>query len=109
MAADYTVEGQLLGHIVQGIKKIDQAARQAGLDEELSLLLQHMILSHHYEPEFGSPKKPMFPEAEMLHYLDILDARRFDMQKALSDVDYGDFSDKVWVLENRKLYKANIR
>ena len=45
-----------------------------------------MILSHHYEPEFGSPKRPMFPEAELLHYLDIFDARLFDMEDAVSAV-----------------------
>ncbi|NLM21572.1 MAG: HD domain-containing protein [Peptococcaceae bacterium] len=106
LASDYSTEGQLLGHIIQGIKIIDRAARQVGLEEELSLQLQHMILAHHYEPEFGSPKKPMFPEAEVLHYLDILDARMFDMQKALSEVDLGDFSDRVWVLDNRRLYKS---
>ena len=68
LASDYSTEGQLLGHIVQVIKIIDRAARQVGLEEELSVQLQHMILAHHYEPEFGSPKRPMFPEAEVLHY-----------------------------------------
>ncbi len=105
LATEYTAEGQLLGHIVQGIKRIDKAANKVGLDEESSILLQHMVLSHHYEPEFGSPKKPMIPEAEVLHYLDILDARMFDMQKALSEIQPGEFTDRVWVLNNRKLYK----
>jgi 3'-5' exoribonuclease len=105
IATEYTVEGQLLGHIVQGIKKIEKAADKAGLDEETSLLLQHMLLSHHYEPEFGSPKRPMFPEAEILHYLDIIDARMFDMQKALNETESGNFSDKLWTLNNRRLYK----
>jgi len=105
IATEYTVEGQLLGHIVQGIKKIEKAAGKAGLDEETSLLLQHMLLSHHYEPEYGSPKRPMFPEAEILHYLDIIDARMFDMQKALNETEPGNFSDKLWTLNNRRLYK----
>lgn len=105
LATEYTAEGQLLGHIVQGIKRIEKAADKVGLDEESSILLQHMVLSHHYEPEFGSPKRPMIPEAEVLHYLDILDARMFDMQKALSEIEPGEFTDRVWVLNNRKLYK----
>lgn len=105
LATEYTAEGQLLGHIVQGIKKLQKAADKVGLDEESSILLQHMVLSHHYEPEFGSPKKPMIPEAEVLHYLDILDARMFDMQKALGEIQPGEFTDRVWVLNNRKLYK----
>lgn len=106
VASEYTVEGQLLGHIIQGVKIIEKASRNVGLDVETSILLEHMILSHHYEPEFGSPKKPMFPEAEVLHYLDILDARMFDMQKALGEVKSGEFTDRLWVLNNRKLYKT---
>lgn len=105
IATEYTREGQLLGHLVQGIKKIEKAARQVGLDEETSLLLEHMLLSHHYEPEYGSPKRPMFPEAEILHYLDIMDARMFDMQKALNETEPGKFTDKLWTLDNRRLYK----
>jgi 3'-5' exoribonuclease len=105
IASEYTVEGQLLGHIIQGIKRIEKAAQTVGLDEETRILLEHMILSHHYEPEFGSPKRPMIPEAEVLHYLDILDARMFDMQKALKEAQAGQFTDKLWVLNNRKLYK----
>ena len=64
-----------------------------------------MILAHHYEPEFGSPKRPLFPEAEILHYLDVMDARMYDMEEALSKTSPGDFSEKVWTLNNRKLYK----
>lgn len=105
LASEYTTEGKLLGHIVQGIKKIEQAAQRAGLDENTSLLLQHMILSHHYEPEFGSPRRPMFPEAEVLHYLDMLDARMYDMEKALAEIQPGEFTERIWVLNNRKLYK----
>jgi len=105
ISSEYTVEGQLLGHIVQGIKKIERAARSVGLDKETSVLLEHMILSHHYEPEFGSPKRPMIPEAELLHYLDILDARMFDMQKALGEAPLGGFTDKIWTLNNRRLYR----
>ena len=68
---------------------------------------QGMILSHHYEPEFGSPKRPMFPEAELLHYLDILDARMFDMEDALNSTNAGEFSEKVWTLDNRRVYKVS--
>ena len=67
-----------------------------------------MVLSHHYEPEFGSPKRPMIPEAELLHYIDIIDARMFDMDKVLNTTDEQAFSEKVWVLNNRKLYKAAV-
>jgi 3'-5' exoribonuclease len=67
--------------------------------------MQHMILSHHYEPDFGSPKKPMFPEAEVLHYLDMMDSKLFDMEEALASTEPGEFTGKVWTLDNRRLYK----
>lgn len=102
---EYTVEGQLLGHIIQGVKNVEVAAQKVGADKEITMLLQHMILSHHYEPEFGSPKKPMIPEAQMLHYLDILDASLYDMHKANSETDEGKFSNPVWSLDKRRIYK----
>ena len=105
IATGYSFEGQLLGHIIQGIKMIDRITLELGISREKALMVEHMILAHHYEPEFGSPKKPLFPEAEVLHYLDILDARMFDMQAALEATEPGAFSDRIWTLDNRKLYK----
>lgn len=105
IATGYSFEGQMLGHIIQGIKSIDRIALELEIPREKAIMLEHMILSHHYEPEFGSPKRPLFPEAEVLHYLDILDARMFDMHAALEATAPGEFSDRVWTLENRKLYK----
>lgn len=104
----YSFEGQMLGHIVMGIKYLEKLGDELGISREKLIMLEHMILSHHYEPEFGSPKKPLFPEAEMLHYLDIMDARMFDMSEALSTAAPGDFSDRVWTLDNRRLYKPQV-
>ena len=73
------------------------------------MLLEHMVLTHHYEPEFGSPKKPLIPEAELLHYLDTIDARLYDIRTALSNTEEGNFSERVWSLDNRRLYRANIQ
>lgn len=101
----YSFEGQMLGHIIQGVKTIEKIGEELGMSHEKRVMLEHMIVSHHYEPEFGSPKRPMFPEAEILHYLDIIDARMFDMEDALVGVEPGGFSEKVWVLDNRRLYK----
>lgn len=108
IVSDYTVEGQLLGHIIQGIKTIDNVATRLGINREISVLLQHMLLSHHYEPDFGSPKKPMIPEGELLHYIDIIDARMYDMEKALSFIETNEFTDKIWILDNRRLYKSEL-
>lgn len=105
IASGYSFEGQLLGHLVQGVKTISRLAEELGFSHERSVMLEHMILSHHYHPEFGSPKRPMFPEAEILHYLDIVDARMYDMEEALTATEPGGFSEKVWTLDNRKVYK----
>ncbi|GCD09411.1 HD domain-containing protein [Clostridium sp. FP2] len=108
IVSEYTIEGQLIGHIVQGIKMIETASIQVKADKEVSMLLQHMVLAHHYEAEYGSPKKPMIPEAEMLHHLDIMDARMYDMNKALTDTEQGKFSERIWSLDNISIYKSFI-
>ncbi|MDP4145548.1 MAG: OB-fold nucleic acid binding domain-containing protein [Bacillota bacterium] len=108
IVSEYTIEGQLLGHIILGVEKIAMAGEKVKADKEIVMLLKHMVLSHHYEPEYGSPKKPMIPEAEMLHYLDDMDAKMFDMQKALRDTAGGSLSDSIWSLEKRKIYKPKV-
>ncbi|MBK5241165.1 HD domain-containing protein [Clostridium sp.] len=108
IVSTYTVEGQLIGHIVQGIKMIETASIEVKASKEVSMLLQHMVLSHHYEAEYGSPKKPMIPEAEMLHHLDIMDARMYDINKALRDTEEGKFSERIFSLDNISVYKSFI-
>ena len=106
ISTGYSFEGKMLGHLVQGVRTIDRLAAELDIPREKAVMLEHMILSHHYEPEFGSPKKPLFPEAEMLHYLDMVDAKMFDMQEAVEKTEPGCFSDRVWTLENRNVYRA---
>ena len=105
---DYSLEGKMLGHLVMGVAAIGERCAELGIDDEKCLMLQHMSLSHHYEPEFGSPKKPLFPEAEMLHYLDMVDAKMFDVEDALRFTKPGEFSERVYTLDNRKLYKRTF-
>ena len=109
MSSGYTVKGNLLGHIALGAIRMEERAKKAGLSEEKTVMLQHMILAHHYEPEFGSPVRPMFPEAELLHYLDMLDAKMFDFEAALEGVDGGHFSERVRTLDNRMIYKPTFK
>lgn len=104
----YTRPGQLLGHLIQGITQVDRIGKDLGISEEWLLLVEHMILTHHYEPEFGSPKKPMIPEGELLHFLDMIDARMYDMENALGTVEPGQFTEPVWVLDKRRLYKPTL-
>lgn len=104
VVTDYTVQGMLLGHLVQGVSEIQAICDEVGVDEELKLMLSHMILSHHDLPEYGSPKPPMFPEAEILHEIDLMDARMYEMNYALRGAQPGGFTERIWSLE-RKLYR----
>ena len=77
----YTTKGQLLGHMIIELEMLhDKIKLVPGFPEELKVLLEHLIISHHGEYEFGSPKLPMFPEALMLHYLDDLDSKMESMR-----------------------------
>ena len=77
----YTTKGQLLGHMIIELEMLHQKiARLPGFPDELKILIEHMIISHHGQYEFGSPKLPMFPEALMLHYLDDLDSKMESMR-----------------------------
>jgi len=78
---DYTLQGQLVGHITLGIAMIEKKlAALPDFPPALRILVEHMVLSHHGKLEFGSPKLPMIPEAVLLHYLDDLDAKMHMMR-----------------------------
>jgi 3'-5' exoribonuclease len=80
----YTTRGQLLGHMVIELEMLHaKIAEVSGFPAELKTLLEHLIISHHGQYEFGSPKLPMFPEALMLHYLDDLDSKMESMRAHL--------------------------
>ena len=98
---DYTRDGQLLGHLVRGITLLNRAAEKTGVTGECVVLLEHMLLSHHGEPEYGSPRPPMFPEAEALHWIDMMDARMNTMKGAWEKTPEGAFSERIFSLERR--------
>ncbi len=104
IATGYTAKGSLLGHPVMGAQEVRQTAKELGVSEQTSILLEHMILSHHGVPEYGAAVMPQFPEAEVLSELDMLDARIFEYYDNLQGVAADTFSGKVWALDNRKLY-----
>ncbi|HEX6494043.1 MAG TPA: HD domain-containing protein [Acidobacteriaceae bacterium] len=84
MNFDYTLEGQLLGHITLGIAMIEKRiATIPGFPLRLRLLVEHIVLSHHGKYEFGSPKVPMTPDAILFHYLDDLDAKMYSVRTEL--------------------------
>lgn len=104
-AVETTLEGGLLGHLMIGNAKFLELKSQVpGFPEELSIKIQHLIISHHGEKEFGSPEVPKIPEAYVLHNLDMLDSRLKIMEENLEKTETkGLFSEYIHVLGRRLL------
>ena len=100
----YTAEGTLVGHLVMGAMAIDRIARENNIDRDTAILLEHMLISHHGEPEFGAATRPLFLEAEILSELDSLDANIYEIENCLADVAPREFSNRQWALHDRKFY-----
>jgi 3'-5' exoribonuclease len=103
----YSTGGQLLGHIAIGMQMLnDKIARVPDFPPKLRILLEHMILSHHGELEYGSPKVPVFPEALLLHHLDNLDSKMECMRAAIArDRNV----DGCWTAYNSALDRAVLK
>ncbi len=107
---EYTTEGRLIGHITMGVKEITKTTLKLNhYDTEERLLLEHMILSHHYYGNFGSPKKPNIPEALALHYIDNIDSKFTVLGEALNNIDEGEFTPPLPVLDREKFYKSKLK
>lgn len=104
LATNYSVKGQLLGHLVMGAQEIASVAAELGVPEEKSILLQHMLLSHHGQPEFGAAVVPMCAEAELLSEIDLIDSRMEIYAENLAEVQQGTFTNRVFSLE-KKIYR----
>jgi 3'-5' exoribonuclease len=97
----YSTRGQLLGHMVIELEMLQaKLALVPDFPDELKTLVEHLIISHHGQYEFGSPKLPMFPEAIMLHYLDDLDSK---MESMRAHFERGGDSDSAWTGFNPSL------
>ena len=101
----YSTEGKLLGHISIMCAEIRKAAEELKITSEIPLLLEHMVLSHHGQQEFGSPVMPLTKEALLLSLIDNLDSKMVVINKAIQEVEPGNFSNKVFPLDNRSFYK----
>ena len=95
-AADYTTKGSLLGHAYLGTDLVSFYARTLKTPADLLMKLQHMILSHH--GTYGATVLPQTPEAELLHHLDMIDSRMYQVEEALANTETGTFSDKIFGL-----------
>lgn len=87
--AQYTPQGELIGHILQGRDIVREAAAECPVDADMLLRLEHIIVSHQRLPEWGSPKPPMTPEALLVHYADDVDAK-FNMVYTILRDEPGD-------------------
>ncbi len=87
IANDYTDDGKLLGHIIQGIFMIKPHMEQSGVDKKLASHLEHLILSHHGQLEYGAPKVPLTAEAFALHYADNLDAKLAQVREVFKNIN----------------------
>ncbi len=104
IATGYSAEGNLIGHLAMGAMVIEKFAEKLGISKKTAMLLEHMVLSHHGEPEFGAAVRPMFIEAELLSELDLMDSRIYEMREAVTATKEDDFSGRIWAMDNRKLY-----
>jgi 3'-5' exoribonuclease len=112
VATSYTTYGKLLGHINIAYGEIELAAAGLKLETEQELesvmILQHMVLSHHGKYEYGSPKLPLTREAEIISFIDNIDARLIMLDRALDGIDPGEFTPRIFSLENRQFYKPKF-
>lgn len=105
-APEYGPVGRLIGHITLGAQAIYHAAHELGVfDHEERILLEHMVLSHHYYGNFGSPKKPNLAEALALHYIDNIDSKFVVLGEALAQTPQGDFTPPLQILDRERFYK----
>ena len=105
-----TIEGRLIGHVILGATFLKNVALELGLENEPWLVeLEHILLSHHGEPEFGAPVRPFTREAILVHFVDNLDSRLKIMDEALESVDSEGFSQYNKWLEGRAYTGAHLK
>ena len=106
VTTEYTLEGNLEGHISLANAWLSEVSEKLGVqDREETVLMHHMILSHHGKMEYGSPVAPMIIEAEALYLIDNMDARLTSLKMALDAIKPGTWTSRMFQFENRQFYK----
>lgn len=105
---DYTALGKLQGHLHMGAAYVENKCDELKISAEVKMLLSHMILSHHGEPEYGSAVRPCFQEASLLNYVDNIDAKLYMFNDVTKNIESGTFSQKVFGLDGIQVYKHNL-
>ncbi|WP_159722633.1 3'-5' exoribonuclease YhaM family protein [Enterococcus sp. CSURQ0835] len=105
-ATEYTVVGNLVGHLVLVDEEITKACVELKIDpmEEDVIVLRHMVLAHHGLLEYGSPVRPRIMEAEVLHQIDNIDASMQMMTSAIENAEPGQYTERIFGLDNRSFY-----
>ena len=107
--SEYTIKGKLIGHITMGATLVDEVAKELGYgNEEETMLLQHIIISHHYYGNFGSPRKPNIAEALIIHFIDNIDYKTTVLGEELNLVETGHLTNSIGVLERERYYKHKL-
>lgn len=107
--SEYTIPGRLIGHITMGTNLIHEVAHQFGLlDNEEVMLLEHILISHHYYGNFGSPKKPNVAEALVIHFLDNIDSKVCVLGEELNLIKTGDLTQSIGVLDRERYFKHKL-
>ena len=104
-----TAEGKLCGHIAIGYAEFKRIVDELDIKSEVPMLLEHMILAHHGSLEFGSPVMPATREALLLSEIDMLDSRQMILDKALAAVNEGEFTQRLWMMDDTSFYKPKKR
>ena len=109
MAPVQTTEGKLCGHVAIGYSEFKRVVDELKIESEVPLLLEHMILAHHGSLEFGSPVMPATREALLLSEIDMLDSRQMILDKALDGIKEGEFTQRLWMMDDTSFYKPKKR
>ena len=104
-----TVEGKLIGHISIMYAEFKKIVDELHIESEVPVLLEHMILSHHGKLEFGSPVLPCTREALLLSMIDLMDSKMMILDKAYEPVKDGEWTPRLWMLDNASFYKPKNR
>src|SRR5574344_612178 len=104
VATQFTLEGKLLGHISIMQAEVREAAKELNMTGEIPVIMEHMVLSHHNKPEFGSPVPPLTREALALSMIDDMDAKMMILDKAYEGVNPGEFTQKIFTMDDRYFY-----
>lgn len=111
ISTEYTLKGQLIGHIVIAHELIERACAEINIDPdaEALILLKHIVLAHHGKLEFGSPVTPHLLEAELIHYIDDMDAKINMISSVMNQTEAGEYSQPIYPLERKQYYKPKFK